>query len=74
MRATGDERVSSIVQVAAATEQETFRMNVERAGGTVRSWLGETNVATVEIEARQLGTLADLPGVVYVETAQKYAP
>ena len=74
LRATADERVSSLVQVAAAVEPEAFRREVERAGGTVRSWLAETNVVTVEIGARQLAVLAGLPGVVYVEAAQAYRP
>ena len=74
LRTSGAERVSSLVELVAAVDRNAFQHEVERAGGTIRSWLPDTNVVTVDIDVSQLGTLADLPGVVYVETAHKYRP
>jgi hypothetical protein len=66
--------VASLVQVAPSIDPEAFRLKVEQAGGSIRSWLAGASVVSVEIEAGRLSELADLPGVVYVETGQPYRP
>jgi hypothetical protein len=70
--AAAEQMVVGMVRVTPSTDRDTFRCDVERAGGVLRSWLGDANVASVEIDVGRLSTLADLPGVVYVETAQRY--
>jgi hypothetical protein len=74
LRTKGNEMVSSLVQVAPSIDAAAFRRDVERSGGSIRSWLSETNLVSVEIDATRLSDLADLPGVVYVETGQPYRP
>ena len=74
MRSKGNEMVSSLVQVAPSIDADAFRRDVERSGGSIRSWLKDTNVVSVDIDATRLSELADLPGVVYVETGQPYRP
>jgi hypothetical protein len=72
LRSNEDERVSSLVHVVASIDLESFRREVERTGGTIRSWLADTNLVPIEVGAGHLSALADLPGVVYVEAAQTY--
>lgn len=72
LRATGDEKVSSLVQVAPSINYAAFCQGVQQRGGAVRSWLPEANLATVEIGVSHLSELADMNGVVYVEAGQTY--
>lgn len=74
LRSPESTRVSSLVQVAPSIDPEVFRREVAERGGVIRSWLDQANLITVEIGARRLSELADLPGVVYVEAAQTYRP
>jgi len=72
MRSVGDERVSTLIQVAPSIDHQVFQGDVTAHGGTVRSWMPEANLVTVEISAKHLSELADMKGVVYVEASQKY--
>jgi len=74
LRSKGNETVSSLVQVTPSLDSAAFQRDVERAGGNIRSWLLESNLVSVDIDATRLSELADLPGVVYVETGQPYRP
>ncbi|AGA31400.1 hypothetical protein [Singulisphaera acidiphila] len=72
MRSRGDERVSTLIQVAPTMDRLVFQRDVSAHGGDVSSWMPEANIVTVEISARHLSELADLDGVVLVEAGQKY--
>ncbi len=72
LRSTETDRVSSLVQVAPSIDPDSFRREVADRGEVIRTWLDHANLITVEIPARRLSELADLPGVVYVEAAQAY--
>ena len=71
--AASDARVSTLIQVAPSIDRQAFERDVALRHGIVRSWMPETGTVVVEIEAGQLGALADLDGVIYVEAGQKYA-
>ncbi|MHC5541729.1 hypothetical protein ACYOEI_26220 [Singulisphaera rosea] len=72
MRSTGNETVSTLIQVASSIDRLAFERGVTAYGGSVRSWLPEANLVTVDIGAGHLSELADLDGVVQVEAGQKY--
>ena len=72
LRSPGDETVSTLIQVAPSIDRLAFERDVTAYGGSLRSWLPEANVVTVDIGARHLSELADLDGVVQVEAGQKY--
>ncbi|HKM55490.1 MAG TPA: hypothetical protein VJY33_18950 [Isosphaeraceae bacterium] len=72
MRSVGDERVSTLIQVAPSIDRQAFQGQVAANGGTVQSWMPEASLVTVEISAKHLSELADMKGVVYVEASQKY--
>jgi hypothetical protein len=70
---TSDAVVRVTAEVGPAADQVLVRAEVTRLGGVVESWSGESRLLVVDIEAGQLGRLAGLSGVVYVETAQPYS-
>ena len=72
MRFVGDERVSTLIQIAPSIDRQAFQGKVAANGGTVQSWMPEASLVTVEISAKHLSELADMKGVVYVEASQKY--
>jgi len=66
-----EETVTGILEIASGAA-----MSVEKAikslGGKVRSTVEESNSVTFEIDAKQLAKLADVEGVVYVSTQDRY--
>jgi hypothetical protein len=74
LRASGTERVSGLVQVAPSADRRALQAAVEGHGGLVRSWNAPLGLVTVEVSARDLNTLADLDGVLYVEAGEPYRP
>jgi hypothetical protein len=74
VRAEGDERVSTLVTVAAIADSDDLMRQVAALGGTARSWNRETGLLTVELPAAQLGELAELSGVVHVDADDVYRP
>ena len=72
MRSVGDERVSTLIQVAPSIDRQAFQGQVAANGGTVQSWMPEASLVTVEISAKHLSELAEMKGVIYVEASQKY--
>lgn len=73
LTATGDEVVRVLVQVAPIADDDALEQQIVEVGGTVGSRIGETRQLTVDLPARRLGELADLDGVVYVETGEPYS-
>lgn len=71
---TRDDRVRSVVMVAATADSEDLTRSVAALGGTAQSWSGETGLLTVELPAAALGNLAELNGVVHVDADDVYRP
>lgn len=71
---TDDDRVRSVVMVAATADSDDLTRGVAALGGTAQSWSGETRLLTVELPAVQLGNLAELNGVVHVDADDIYRP
>jgi len=61
--------VNALLQVAPTADLPALRTSLEACGGRVGSWMEETRLLSVELPAGQLGEVADLPGVVYVDAA-----
>ena len=67
------ERVSCLLQIAPSQDVEALRRDVESFGGTVGSWMKETNLMSVELDASKLPRLAELRGVIHIEAEARYA-
>jgi hypothetical protein len=72
VRAGADERVRTVVKVAAVADSDELISRVTALGGTARSWDRETGLLTVDLPAVQLGELAELDGVVHVDAGDVY--
>ena len=72
VRAGADERVRTLVEVAAVADSDELISRVTALGGTARSWDRETGLLTVDLPAVQLGELAELDGVVHVDAGDVY--
>ena len=66
--------VTALVKVGVAADREDLERRVTDLGGRVRSWSPGTGLVALELPAGQLGELAGLDGVVYVETGEAYRP
>lgn len=65
------ETVTGILEVAGGAASDVKKA-IESFGGKVRSILDEANSMTFEIDAKHLAELADVDGVVYVSTRDRY--
>lgn len=74
VRTGADERVRTLVKVAAIADPDDLMSRVAALGGSTRSWNKETGLLTVELPAVQLGNLAELDGVVQVDADDVYRP
>ncbi len=74
VRAGADERVRTLVKVAAVADPDELIGRVAALGGTVLSWDRETGLLTADLLAVQLGRLAELDGVVHVDAGDVYRP
>jgi hypothetical protein len=72
VRAAPQERVSCLIRLSPAADRRTIRASLEGRGGVVRSWNEEMRVVTADLPATDLTTVADLPGVDYVEAAEPF--
>ncbi len=72
VRAGADERVRTLVSVAAIANSDDLISRVTALGGTAQSWNSETGLLTVDMPATQLGNLAELDGVVHVDAGDVY--
>jgi hypothetical protein len=72
VRAGADERVRTLVSVAAVADSDDLISRVAALGGTARSWNSETGLLTVDMPAAELGNLAELDGVVHVDAGDVY--
>jgi hypothetical protein len=66
-----DEPVIGILEVASDSTTEVTDA-IASLGGKVRSTLKEANSVTFEIDGKHLADLADVDGVVYVSTQERY--
>lgn len=66
------EPVRALVQVAATADADTVAHGITALGGTVDSWMRDTGLLSCEVPADQLGELAGIAGIVYVETGEVY--
>lgn len=69
----GDSVVLSLLQVSPAANREVLREDLESAGARIRSWLEEPGLVSVEVPAAKLSALAELKGVIYIQTAERYS-
>jgi hypothetical protein len=74
VRAGADERVRTLVRVAGVADSDELIRRVTALGGTAQSWDSETGLLTVDLPAVELGKLAELDGVVQVDTGDMYRP
>lgn len=65
------ESVTGILEVASGAAA-AVRQSIESFGGKVRSAVDEANSVTFEIGAEHLAELADIDGVIYVSTHERY--
>jgi hypothetical protein len=72
VRAGADERVRTLVSVAAIADSDDLINRVTALGGTAQSWNSETGLLTVDLPATELGNLAELDGVVHVDAGDIY--
>jgi len=72
--AGADERVRTIVSVATTGDSDGLMSRVADLGGTTQSWDAATGLLTVDLPAAELGNLAELDGVVQVDTGDIYRP
>ena len=70
---TGD-TFQGLLQVAPTADIPSLHRELAAVGGTVRSWMEETRLMSVEIPAERLPEVADFQGVTYVEAGTKYRP
>jgi hypothetical protein len=66
------EVVQVMAEVGPSADQTRIRDEVAHLGGVVRSWSSESRLLALEIPAASLDKLAQLRGVVYVESAEPY--
>lgn len=72
LSAEGGEQVSCLLQIAPSQNVNALRRQVESLGGTIRSWMEETHLLSVDLDASQLNQLVDMDGVIYIETGERY--
>lgn len=70
----GKEPVAGLAEVAPTADVDQLCKHVEKQGGKARATLANAHLLAFEIGADHLAELADLDGVVYVTTAEKYSP
>lgn len=68
---TPGERVAVSLAVAPAADPEAVGAALAAAGGEVRAWLAEPRLLTAEIGVERLAEVAEIDGVVVVETAAR---
>ena len=67
------EKVSCLLQIAPSQDVEALRRDVESFGGIIGSWMEETHLMSVELDASKLNRLAELKGVIHIEAGARYA-
>jgi hypothetical protein len=65
------ETVTGILEIATGAASDVQKA-IESMGGKVRSTLDQASSMTFEIDAKHLADLADVDGVVYVSTQDRY--
>jgi hypothetical protein len=68
------QRLSCLLQVSPSRNVQKLRRELEEMGGSIKSWTEETHLMSVEMDASHLSDMADLEGVVYIETGERCAP
>ena len=74
IRAGANERVRTLVKVAAIGDGDDLISRVTALGGRTQSWDPEAGLLTVDLPAAQLGKVAELGGVVQVDADDVYRP
>lgn len=64
--------VTGMLELAATGDAEQVQQTVESCGGKMRATPDGSSTVTFEIGAAHLAELADLEGVVYVSTEERY--
>jgi hypothetical protein len=67
------QRLSCLLEVSPSRNVQGLRRELEALGGEIKSWTEETHSMSVEMDASNLEDLANLEGVVYVETGERYS-
>ncbi|HEX6203783.1 MAG TPA: hypothetical protein VF100_12335 [Thermoanaerobaculia bacterium] len=65
------ERVAVLVGVAPAADPDAVGAAVAAAGGELRAWLAEPRLLTADVPVERLAAIAEIDGVVTVETAAR---
>lgn len=71
---TADSRqpVRALVQVAPSADVGEIEQRIGAIGGTTQSLMRDTRLLSLDVPAGQLGELAGIDGVVYVEAGEAY--
>ena len=72
MLSPADKMVSVLVSVASSLDRSQFTQSVEAASGDVVTWSDTENLVNLTIPAGSLNALAEMSGVIYVETGGRY--
>ncbi len=67
-----DEQVTGILEIGSTGDLQHVRSAIEACGGHVRDNLPDSKLLTFDIGAQQLADVAELDGVVYVSTQERY--
>lgn len=66
--------VSGLIQISGRVETERLRRSLEEHGATIRGWMDQDNLVTIDTEVSRLAELAEVGGVVYLEAGERYSP
>lgn len=66
------EPVGALLQAAASAQIHDLKHQLEQRGAKVGAWMEETRLLAVEVDAPMLESIAEIPGVVYVDMATTY--
>lgn len=64
--------ISCLLQISPSSNIHKLQQELKALGGIVRSWTEDTRLMSVDLNASQLQKLAELDGVIYIETGEKY--
>ncbi|MDX1396195.1 MAG: hypothetical protein R3195_17575 [Gemmatimonadota bacterium] len=74
LREDGADLVTVMILLSPAQSIEGLEDWLETQGGHLRSWSGEALLATAEVPLQELIQLAEQPGVVSVDVANRMGP
>jgi len=73
MGAADGELFHGLLQVAPTADVPVLRRELAAAGATIKSWMEEARLMSIDVPADRLAEVADLRGVTYVEAGTRYS-